>query len=209
MATSKTIKPTNVSISIPAMTDVPDASVFSNCVDKLVDGVNTLQDDHFTAKGSAQSPVSDLSTIPLGFVGNITMAAALSPSGNTRSHSLIKWGLSQNRYHILAIDQYENRMYLYENYDGTPKGWREIPTHVYEFGGTSSNSSFSFPMANLSHAIVCIGNTMFSLYNYEGTIYDNTLPTGYTAAISNGIVTITRSTSTTFIIHGIVIGGTR
>lgn len=42
MASSKTLSPTNVTISIPAMTDVPDASVFSNCVDKLADAVNTL-----------------------------------------------------------------------------------------------------------------------------------------------------------------------
>lgn len=42
MATSKTLTPTNVTISIPAMTDVPDASVFSNCVDKLADAINTI-----------------------------------------------------------------------------------------------------------------------------------------------------------------------
>lgn len=42
MATSKTLAPTNVTISIPAMTDVPDASVFSNCVDKEADAINTL-----------------------------------------------------------------------------------------------------------------------------------------------------------------------
>lgn len=42
MASSKTLTPTNVTISIPAMTDVPDASVFSNCVDKEADAINTL-----------------------------------------------------------------------------------------------------------------------------------------------------------------------
>lgn len=42
MATSKTLAPTNVTISIPAMTDTPDASVFSNCVDKEADAINTL-----------------------------------------------------------------------------------------------------------------------------------------------------------------------
>ena len=43
MATSKTLTPTNVTIQIPAMSDAPNASVFSNCVDKLADAVNTLQ----------------------------------------------------------------------------------------------------------------------------------------------------------------------
>lgn len=42
MASSKTLTPTNVTISIPAMTDVPDASVFSNCVDKEADAINAL-----------------------------------------------------------------------------------------------------------------------------------------------------------------------
>lgn len=42
MASSKTLTPTNVTISIPAMTDIPDASVFSNCVDKEADAINTL-----------------------------------------------------------------------------------------------------------------------------------------------------------------------
>lgn len=42
MATSKTLSPTNVTISIPAMTDTPDAAVFSNCIDKEADAINTL-----------------------------------------------------------------------------------------------------------------------------------------------------------------------
>lgn len=42
MATNKTLSPTNVTIAIPAMSDKPDASVFSNCIDKTADAVNTL-----------------------------------------------------------------------------------------------------------------------------------------------------------------------
>ena len=42
MANSKTLAPTNVTISIPAMADAPDASVFSNCVDKEADAINAL-----------------------------------------------------------------------------------------------------------------------------------------------------------------------
>ena len=45
MATSKTLKPTNVTISIPAMSDRPNQSVNSNCIDKLADAVNNLQDN--------------------------------------------------------------------------------------------------------------------------------------------------------------------
>ena len=42
MATSKTLTPTNVTISIPEFTDQPDQRVNSNCIDKLGDAVNTL-----------------------------------------------------------------------------------------------------------------------------------------------------------------------
>ena len=42
MATNKTLAPTNVTIAIPAMADKPDASVFSNCVDKEADAINAL-----------------------------------------------------------------------------------------------------------------------------------------------------------------------
>ena len=42
MATSKTLTPTNVTISIPAMTDRPNQSVNSNCIDKLADAVNDV-----------------------------------------------------------------------------------------------------------------------------------------------------------------------
>lgn len=44
MATSKLIKPTNVTVSIPAFTDQPDQRVNSNCIDKSIDGINALSD---------------------------------------------------------------------------------------------------------------------------------------------------------------------
>lgn len=52
MATSKTLAPTNVTISIPAMTDAPDASVFSNCVDKEADAINALNSHFVTTSAS-------------------------------------------------------------------------------------------------------------------------------------------------------------
>lgn len=52
MASSKTLTPTNVTISIPAMTDVPDASVFSNCVDKEADAINALNSNLNTVSSS-------------------------------------------------------------------------------------------------------------------------------------------------------------
>lgn len=50
MATSKTLTPTNVTISIPEFTDQPDQRVNSNCIDKLSDAVNALN-SKFTTQG--------------------------------------------------------------------------------------------------------------------------------------------------------------
>ena len=61
MATSKTLAPTNVTISIPAMTDAPNASVLSNCIDKEADAINALN--------------SQIKKIQSGQVTDITLAA--------------------------------------------------------------------------------------------------------------------------------------
>lgn len=59
MATSKLIKPTNVTVSIPAFTDQPDQRVNSNCIDKSIDGINALSDqignvcDRYAINGGA------------------------------------------------------------------------------------------------------------------------------------------------------------
>ena len=59
MATSKTLAPTNVTISIPAMTDAPNASVLANCADKEADAINALN--------SQKASVSDLtSSVTIG-----------------------------------------------------------------------------------------------------------------------------------------------
>lgn len=44
MATSKTLKPTGVTIQIPSMGDQPNMAVASNCVDKEADAINVLND---------------------------------------------------------------------------------------------------------------------------------------------------------------------
>lgn len=45
MATSKLLKPTNVTIQIPEFTDQPDQRVNSNCIDKAADAINALNDN--------------------------------------------------------------------------------------------------------------------------------------------------------------------
>lgn len=99
-------------------------------------------DSHYGAMGTSTTPVTSRANIPLNWIGNVTMSSSISPSGYTRSHSVIKWGLSTTRYHILAIDQYENKMYLYENYDGTYIDWRSIePDSVFMMSETKIPSN--------------------------------------------------------------------
>ena len=51
MATSKLLKPTNVTISIPEFTDQPDQRVNSNCLDKEADAINSLSEHLGTVTG--------------------------------------------------------------------------------------------------------------------------------------------------------------
>ena len=53
MATSKTLTPTNQTISIPELTDAPDISVPADAIDKEADAINTLNSN--TIKKSATS----------------------------------------------------------------------------------------------------------------------------------------------------------
>lgn len=63
MATSKTLAPTNVTISIPAMTDAPNASVLSNCIDKEADAINALNSQF----ESNQPYTPDITSASTGF----------------------------------------------------------------------------------------------------------------------------------------------
>ena len=57
MATSKLLKPTNVTISIPAGTDIPDQSVSSNCIDKEGDAINALSDQIANLKNNGANVI--------------------------------------------------------------------------------------------------------------------------------------------------------
>lgn len=76
---------------------------------------------------------------------------------------------------------------------------------VRTFHVTSSNSTASFTLEVNHHAFVGIASGFASFHNRNGTLYTTTMPSGFTAAISGSTVTITRGSSTTFIIDGIVI----
>ena len=65
MATSKTLAPTNVTISIPEMTDAPNASVLANCADKEADAINALNSQISTPTEVTLTAGSGI-TVPTG-----------------------------------------------------------------------------------------------------------------------------------------------
>lgn len=95
MAVSKTLTPTNVTISIPAMTDQPDASVFSNCVDKEADAINALNSQLGQVKMKASygnAPTGSV-TLPLPSAGKyVILFFAANMVG------IVKYDQSQTMY---------------------------------------------------------------------------------------------------------------
>ena len=98
--------------------------------------INEVKNDinsHFLTLGTSSNPITDLDDIPLNSIGNVTLDASVSPSGVLRSHSYWKAGTetySNDRYTIVAIDQYDFRVYMYDMYESTSKGWR-VMTQKY------------------------------------------------------------------------------
>ena len=101
MATSKLLKPTNVTISIPEFTDQPDQRVNSNCIDKEADAINTLSEQigkfklpltTKTTKKSFSGASASSSTFTLSNDTMVTVTAynggavnIYSPSGTTET----------------------------------------------------------------------------------------------------------------------------
>lgn len=91
MATSKTLAPTNVTISIPAMTDAPNASVLANCADKEADAINALNSQLASTSGGV--PKRQAGVIAAG--GSATISLSSDYSANTE-YALVALNYSGN-----------------------------------------------------------------------------------------------------------------
>jgi len=76
MATNKTIQPTNVTVQIPEMTDKPNQATNSNCLDKIIDGVNALN-----------SNLSNQQSYANGLLSAITVHTANNADANNYKES--------------------------------------------------------------------------------------------------------------------------
>ena len=82
MATSKLLKPTNVTISIPEFTDQPDQRVNSNGLDKEADAINALSEQ---------------------IANQTTNARSVSLTGATNASGTLKWNRIGNIVFFYAI----------------------------------------------------------------------------------------------------------
>lgn len=83
MATNKTINPTSQTVSIPEFTDQPDARVYSNDIDKAIDGINK----NYTDIGTLQDGLAIVAN------GNTHVAISSGQFVYVKNHSTLNDGL--------------------------------------------------------------------------------------------------------------------
>ena len=111
----------------------------------LVGAINEVKaytDSHFQMLGTASDPVTSLNSLPLNSIGHVVLDASISPAGVLRAYSYWKSGTNvSTRYTILAVDQYAFKMYMYDMYDDTSKGWKLITDSSNIKGGTIATNT--------------------------------------------------------------------
>lgn len=148
MATSKTLTPTNVTISIPAFTDQPDQRVTSNCIDKEADAINVLSrmiggtyNTTATVTATGNTALKRLHNQWSNVVSAIKTAHGLTtssgmvnitgrlefPANGTASAlgTFFYWGVLNctNSYGTMYLYQYHNSpLYIYRNHGTTANG---------------------------------------------------------------------------------------
>ena len=104
MATSKTLKPTNVTISIPAMSDRPNQSVNSNCIDKLADAVNLTHDKFPTSQCTTLSDmISYFQSVGIGMI-NVSATVGNTLYGKNRQGLVIGFKIGNDYVIFIAVD---------------------------------------------------------------------------------------------------------
>ena len=121
MATSKLIKPTNETVSIPDFTDRPDQRGNSNCIDKIIDGVNLLN-DQIATKAKAPVRVYD--------IGRVATSTSLTYTGK---HVTIPAGS------FYCVRGYG--IYTSSRCTGVAIGVDSDPTHTYNFVAAYLNNT--------------------------------------------------------------------
>jgi len=212
MATSKTLTPTNQTISIPEMTDTPDQSVNSNALSKIADAINELAATDIFSVGTAIPENADLNSYTsLGtyYSSNAARSATLSHTPFTDGgFRLFVFPIGPNgRIHIIIPNANPVLMY-FRRYDGTNfSAWSELNNdmHVFKTEYTATGvSSVTFDVPAGRHAVVLYAAHMSSLFNNDNSftnIYsggDSFADAGFTITKSGSTYTLTRTNGTRF-----------
>ena len=116
MATSKTLKPTNQSISIPALSDAPDISVLADAVDKEADAINTLWDGRVfygtsSTSASTQEKVVSITGFPTTLTAGLMVRIKFSNNQTYNGQPTLKINslsaVNVVRYGTTAAARYE------------------------------------------------------------------------------------------------------
>ena len=133
MATSKTLKPTNTTVSIPAMTDRPNQSVNSNTMSAEADAINNLYDNagqysHTSNTNSIpnNTNLNTLTTPGMYYSNNVTTTNKPSSFSTVNYYHLIVFGLPGGTIIQVITDLGASEVWLRGFYGTTIGTWRRL-----------------------------------------------------------------------------------
>ena len=149
MATSKLLKPTNVTISIPEFTDQPDQRVNSNCIDKEADAINTLSEQIGTVNSNINKKIktvsNNVSTCLNAFTysenGTLTIIPVEIGSSDSPTTNGV-WTILQtgsgNYGWQLALQSDTDSLFFRRKFTGNWTSWKKIALiHSTNISGTT------------------------------------------------------------------------
>lgn len=179
MATSKTLTPTNVTISIPEFTDQPDQRVNSNCIDKEADAINTVN-SKLTPQAS-----SNLNNAKTVGIYTTNTSALNTPVTGYFTVSVIPF--NANNLAQIAVEVNNRAMYFRTLHDATTwTSWQQllsfsntVPTTSWTkitsyTSGAEWNGSYYIKLGNIVYLRISAKSLTA---NSNTTVF--TLPTDY------------------------------
>lgn len=172
MATSKLLKPTNVTISIPEFTDQPDQRVNSNCIDKEADAINSLSEQIGNLEGVAipsGANLNNYTTVGKYYCSSSTIAGTITnkPFNAISNFSLTVENLGGGMIHQTIKDQYYHsvsyRVYNNSSWTGWYSGNQAI-------GGYSGNQTVETLKTNVVSSGTAINYFNDSTYGVSGWV---------------------------------------
>lgn len=126
MATSKTLTPTNVTISIPEFTDQPDQRVNSNCIDKEADAINAVNTKLTTADAQSMTNLNDVTSTGLYSYDKLSSAMTNAPSTGTYFSGTLRVTYYNANKVTQEFIESGGRVFTRHKWNGTWGSWVEL-----------------------------------------------------------------------------------